>query len=106
MSGVFLECFWSVLGAGGPRRHLRDFFGTSGPEGPRDLCKGQTGSQVNLHFWRLKLSLGVPIRKLGWGPQRGGVLWVSPKRCLVLALVFTAPEGGTSAKQEAAPECF
>ena len=36
----FLETFW------GPGRHFRDFFGISGPEGPRDLCKGRAGSQV------------------------------------------------------------
>ena len=30
---------------GGPGRHFRDFFGISGPKGPRDLCKGRAGSQ-------------------------------------------------------------
>ena len=40
----FLETFWGP-GAGGPGRHFRDFFGISGPEGPRDLCKGRAGSQ-------------------------------------------------------------
>ena len=30
-----------------PRNHFRDFFGIPGPEGPRDLCKGQAGSQTN-----------------------------------------------------------
>ena len=41
----FLETFWGP-GAGGPGRHFRDFFGISGPEGPRDLCKGRAGSQA------------------------------------------------------------
>ena len=40
----FLETFWGP-GAGGPGRHFRDLFGISGPEGPRDLCKGRAGSQ-------------------------------------------------------------
>ena len=41
----FLETF-GVPGAGGPGRHFRDSFGISGPEGPRDLCKGRAGSQT------------------------------------------------------------
>ena len=32
-------------GAGRPGRHSRDFFGISGPKGPKDLCKGRVGSQ-------------------------------------------------------------
>ena len=51
---VFLEysgTFWRLFGgpgAGGPGRHFRDFFGISGPEGPRDLCKGRAGSQYTI----------------------------------------------------------
>ena len=38
--------------AGGLGRHFRDFFGISGLEGPRDLCKGRAGSQFSgLNFW-------------------------------------------------------
>ena len=40
----FFETFGG-LGAGGLGRHFRDFFGISGAEGPRDLCKGRAGSQ-------------------------------------------------------------
>ena len=40
----FLETFSGSLD-GGPGRHFRDFFGISGPEGPRDPCKGRAGSQ-------------------------------------------------------------
>ena len=40
----FLGTFWG-LGARGPGRHFRDFFGISGPEGPGDPCKGRAGSQ-------------------------------------------------------------
>ena len=50
------ECFWSVpglfgdfLGSWGRRPRetfFRDSFGISGPEGPRDLCKGRAGSQL------------------------------------------------------------
>ena len=42
-----LRLFPGLLGSGarGPRRHFRDFFGISGPKGPRDLCKGWAGSQ-------------------------------------------------------------
>ena len=40
----FFETFWGP-GAGGPGRHFRDSFGISGPEGPRELCKGRAGSQ-------------------------------------------------------------
>ena len=40
----FLETFGGPE-AGGPGRHFREFFGISGPEGPRDLCKGRADSQ-------------------------------------------------------------
>ena len=49
----FLETFRGS-GAGGPGRHFRDFFGISGAKGPRDLCKGRTGSQVMFHSWFLR----------------------------------------------------
>ena len=51
LSGVFSGCsrdFFETFrgsGAGGPGRHVRDFFGVSGPKGPRDLCKGRARSQ-------------------------------------------------------------
>ena len=38
-------------GARGPRRLFWDFFGVSGPEGPRDPCKWSTGSQQWLARW-------------------------------------------------------
>ena len=37
--------------AGGPGRHFSDFFGVSGPPGPRDPCKWPTGSQKIPDFW-------------------------------------------------------
>ena len=45
--GLFPDFLGSFSGsqAGGPGRHSRDFFGISGPEGPRDPCKGRAGSQ-------------------------------------------------------------
>ena len=64
------ECFWTFSGlfgdffgvqqAGGPGRHFQDFFGISGPEGPRDPCKRRAGSQLKDvmrcdHFWRFSL---------------------------------------------------
>ena len=62
----FLETFRGP-GAGGPGRHFRDFFGISGPKGPRDLCKGRAGSQPftlqgrnnlkDVHFVRAFLGL-------------------------------------------------
>ena len=47
----FLETFRGS-GAGDPGRHFRDFFGISGPKGPRDLCKGRAGSQSKSHILR------------------------------------------------------
>ena len=44
----FFETFSRLSGgpgAGGPERLFSDFFGVSGPEGPRDPCKWPTGSQ-------------------------------------------------------------
>ena len=35
-------------GASGPERHFRDFFGISGPEGLRDLCKGRALSGTKI----------------------------------------------------------
>ena len=43
----FLETFSGPL-AGGPGRHFQHLFGISGPEGPRDPCKGRAGSQKGL----------------------------------------------------------
>ena len=46
----FFETFSRLSGgpgAGGPGRLFSDFFGVSGPEGPRDPCKWSTGSQNN-----------------------------------------------------------
>ena len=37
-------------GVGEPGAHLRDFFGISGLERPRDPCKGQAGSQSTPFF--------------------------------------------------------
>ena len=50
---VSRKCLESVFGLSpglfgdflGPRETFSDFFGISGPEGPRDLCKGRAGSQ-------------------------------------------------------------
>ena len=64
----FVETFRDS-GSGGPGRYLRDFFGVSGPKGPRDLCKGQAGSQVTV-FIRSETALiakksGVSLAKIG-----------------------------------------
>ena len=54
---VFSDCSRDFLktfrgsGAGGPGRHFQEFFGISGPKGPRDLCKGRAGSQPLIHIW-------------------------------------------------------
>ena len=45
----FLETF-SGSRAAGSGRHFQDFFGISGPECPRDPCKGRAGSQILWHF--------------------------------------------------------
>ena len=42
-SQTVTETLLRLFGARG--RHFRDFFGISGPEGLRDLCKGRAGSQ-------------------------------------------------------------
>ena len=44
----FFETFSRLSGkrASGPGRLFSDFFGVSGPEGPRDPCKWSTGSQT------------------------------------------------------------
>ena len=62
---TFLRLF-GASGAGGPERHFRDFFGISGPEGARDLCKGRAGSQIasgldlkSLALWASKV-VGLP----------------------------------------------
>ena len=46
----FLATF-SVSQAGGPRRHFRDFFGISGPEGSRDPCKGAGWFPNDMFSW-------------------------------------------------------
>ena len=76
------ECFWSIPGlfgdfwgpgAGGPGRHFRDFFGISGPEGPRDLCKGRAGSQ-SVHVCKPRFEL-IQARISGIKWLLEGVRW-------------------------------
>ena len=67
----FFETFWGP-GAGGPGRHFRDSFGISGPEGPRDLCKGRAGSQFFCSLQNFHIIHCMP-RKKTW---RAGLLCV------------------------------
>ena len=53
----FLQTFWDP-GAGGPGRHFSDFFGISGPEGPRDSCSSREGSQSQ-HFDQVKWNIKI-----------------------------------------------
>ena len=57
----FLETF-SGFQARGPEKHFRDFVGMSGPENPRDPCKGRAGSRPK--------SPKVPGRVLGREPVK------------------------------------
>ena len=63
LSGDFSDCSRDILeafrGSG-----VRDFFGISGPTGPRDLCKGRAG---------YKVGLGTAEKLLN--NSRGGPLW-------------------------------
>ena len=64
VSGECFGTFWRLFG-----RHFRDFFGVSGPEGPRDLCKGRAGSQLHQRFQRVlrsKRSLLFRSRSMAW----------------------------------------
>ena len=46
-----------------PGRYFRDFFGISGPKGPRDLCKGRARSQRESLMGALKWGLRVLVLK-------------------------------------------
>ena len=57
----FLETF-RRSGAGGPGRHFLDFFGISGPKGPRDLCKGAGSfATQNRNLYSVFLISGGPF---------------------------------------------
>ena len=57
----FLETFPGSW-ASGLGRHFRDFFGISGPEGPRDPCKRRAGSQSKGQSWKQCMCILVRAR--------------------------------------------